>query len=293
MAGYRTLGLTIPIPSLLDPVAWVSRYANGLLVTDGSLSPGDAGKVAKALQKVPAETIRWHLRCALSELEVKLGIPMGIQICKSDPIDPGLVQGRDYDRVVGRLPYVRGDADQWFLIKAPSSLISVERVRAYYFGQLAWEISEARGNMNLLQVEWPKVGELHVLPTNLAMLMVTPTGQYGIFQTLWNARNAIPGFWALDYTTGPIAEDGTPGEIELVLANWVCSIAGISILGGASMAASKGFTSTSLSFDGVSRSISLPPSLFGALSDTLDKTAQRIDWKSLRSFKRPPRLINF
>lgn len=286
MAGeYRNLGLTIPVAEALDPELWIERYCRGLLALD----PATTTNVVRGVQALPASTVRWHLRAALSEAELKLGIKLGVQICKADPLDPGMVQGRDYDRRVGRLPFNKGETEQWYRIDLPNDLISVERIRAYYYGTLAWELSDVRNNSELIRIEWPRQGVMHIIPSNLNTMLVSLGGDYGIWWTLYNQRTPLPDFWAVDYTTGPVARDGSPGEIEVVIANWVACTAARPILALAGMVASKGVTASSLTMDGVSRSVSLASGsggLYGAMADAYEKVNTQIDWKSLRVAKR-------
>jgi len=286
MAGeYRNLGLTIPVAEALDPELWIERYCRGLLTLD----PATTTTVVRGVQALPASTVRWHLRAALSEAELKLGIKLGVQICKADPLDPGMVQGRDYDRRVGRLPFNKGETEQWYRIDLPNDLISVERIRAYYYGTLAWELSDIRNNSELIRIEWPRQGVMHIIPSNLNTMLVSLGGDYGIWWTLYNQRTPLPDFWAVDYTTGPVARDGSPGEIEVVIANWVACTAARPILALAGMVASKGVTASSLTMDGVSRSVSLASGsggLYGAMADAYKEVNAQIDWKSLRVAKR-------
>ena len=301
-ASNRILGLSVPVTELLDPVLWKNRYAYGVLL--GAVQRewqtvnhgGDIKReLVKKVDEIPPETIRWHLRAALSELEVKLGVPMGVVICKSKPVDDGLVVGRDYDREVPRLPYTLGETEAWWRIDAPSGCISIERVRAYYFGTKIWEFSTANGNQEHIRLVHPALGTVHLLPTNLASIIVTPEGRTGVFHTVYANRVGVPDFWAVDYTLGPVTKvTGQAGHVEAVLADWVYCAAGIKLLNLASMAVSKGITSSSVSMDGVSRSVSLQASAMYGMNSALEKVysdaMQRIDWKALKTYKRGLRL---
>ncbi len=304
-ASARILGLSVPVTEVLDPKLWKERYAYGVLL--GAVQSewqkvnrgGDVRReLVKRIDEVPLEVIRWHLRAALSELEMKLGLPMGVVICKSKPVDDGLVVGRDYDKEVPRLPYTLSDNENWWRIDVPAGCISIERVRAYYFGTRIWEFSEAQGNLDLVRLVWPRHGVAHVLPTNLASIIVSPEGRGGIFNTVYANRTNVPDFWAVDYTLGPVSKQtGEVGHIEAVLANWVYCAAGILIHNLASMAVSKGITSSSVSMDGVSRSINLQASaMYGmssALEHVFDEAMKRIDWKALRTHKRGIRVKSY
>lgn len=304
---HRTLGLTVPVSELLDPVKWRARYAYGLLLgptADPTVVAGlscketrwetaqtaggqavQAAAVADVVDEVPAETIRWHLRAAVSELEVKLGQPFGIVVAKSTPVDEGLIRGVHYDLEVPRRPFLRSDQMQWYKIDLPTGVLSVERVRAYWFGQKVWEV--AAENIHL---EWPGVGSSHILPTSMSTLLISSpamsTADYGAFQLIQGWTANLPAVWAVDYTLGPRTHSGAPGEVEAVLADWVYAVAGQKILAIAGTAAARGLQSMSLSIDGLSRSVSLPQGGINGLAVQAFKDAEtRIDWKALKLYK--------
>ena len=297
----RLLGLTIPVSEALDPKQWKENYAFGTLLgavtkyRQAAGKPGEPRELKSAIAEIPDSVVRWHLRAAMSELELKLGLPMGVQICKAEPLDDDVKKWRDYDRVVARLPYTRCDMENWFRIDLPPSIISVERVRGYYFGTKVWEISAAQGNENLIRVQWGRQGIIHVLPVNLQSLMVlSGSGNYGVFHTLYSHRSPIPDFWAVDYTVGPIATDGTAGHIECVLADWISCVAGIKLLDMTGMAVSKGLTGSSVSMDGVSRSVSLGASAMYGINSSLERlyeeAQKRIDINKIRTAKKGLRI---
>lgn len=309
MTMLRTLGLSAPITTALDPTVWRKHYAFGLDLAAGGGSLGGftqryasmcgeraSKKLATVIAQISDDTIRWWLRCALSELQVKLGIPLGVAIVKSPPLDDGLTQGVDYDVLMPRRPYTHGEAAHWYRIDVPGPILSVQRVRGYYYGQAVWEFSQSRDNIDLIRVEWPTEGSMHILPINFQTIIVTQTGQggpgnYGVWHTLGAHRSPVPDFWSVDYTKGPVEkETGNPAELELVLINWCMCVAGQNILSMAGLAKSQGITSSSLSMDGLSRSIGLTTgelhSIYGALEEALHRAEERIDWKQLRKYKR-------
>lgn len=320
MAGhYASLGLTVPVSEALDPQLWRERMGFGLPIgTDPNAAPTvtplianacaaagvDVATVASALQStigsLPDETIRWQLRAALSELEVKLGVPMGVQIVKGIPVDEGLVQGRDYDRVQPRLPFLAADMRNWWRIDLPdSSVISIERIRAYWFGQLRWQFvnSGPNDNNSLIVNEWGTNGVAHVLPINLQGIIITAgdgrsgvAEQYGMWETINLYSSTMPDFWSVDYTVGPVSKSGTPMHLEVVLVQWVYAVAGKVLLSMSGLQQSRGLTSASVSMDGVSRSVGLQASAIYGLNSALEKVLEdlesRIDWKALRAYKR-------
>lgn len=303
------MGLSVPVADVLNPRLWRERYAYGLIVgrppPDGStLAERLAASIAAAqnptaaatVAGLPDDLIRWHLRCALSELEVKLEYPMGIEVIKGDPVDPGLVLGTDYDRIEPRRPYTQSGVNNWYRLDVPGPVVSVQRIRAFYFDNLVFTTTEEEADGTSIEVTHPKQGTIQILPLQTVLTLITRSGWYGSANLLlMNQAQAspIPAVWSIDYTRGPVADDGTPGHIEAVLANWCYAVAGMTILGIDGLARSRGITSTSLSMDGVSRSISMQPNLNGTLIDYFDKLTQRIDWKAIKSFKKGIRLIPF
>ncbi len=314
MPGFiRTLGLSVPVSDILDPELWKARYAVGIqgfgvpLEGAGTLTGALSTKVgtdalADLVGRIPNSTILWHLRVALSELQMKLNIKLGIEVIKSDPVDPGLVLGVHYDRFHPRIPYTRGETLQWFLISLPHKpVVSVERIRGFYFGQKVWEISDSQDNRSLIRIEHPKQGSIHILPTQLESLIITNNatgaGNYGIWETINLHTSPVPDFWAVDWTAGPVDVNGEVGKIEAVLAHWVYTVAGLTLLSIAGLAASKGLSSSSVSFDGISRSVSLQASaiygLNSALEEVFRQTQKRIDWKQLRMQKQGLRIRKY
>lgn len=296
---YETLGLSVPVTEALDPQLWRERYAWGLV-----LGPSADRKARQATREfkrlteaIPNEVIRWHIRCALSEIELKIGLPLGVEICKADPVDAGLRLGHDYDRQVVRLPYTHGEMAKWFRIDIPwTGVISVERIRAYYFGSLIWELSTANDNASNIRLQWGTQGIVHILPVQLnALAVVGADGSYGPWHTLVLHHTPVPDFWAVDFTRGPVSAHGQkPGEIEAALVHYAHCIAGILLLSEAGMAQSRGLSNTSISLDGVSRSVGLTASaiygLNSALESAYEKAAKRIDIKAIRRAKRGLRM---
>lgn len=302
MTSHRLLGLSVPLNEVLDPALWKQRYAYGIALGATNFATAaerraavKAGKkLNELIDEIPQDVIRWHLRVALSELELKVGVPMGVQVVKSMPLDDNVRQGVDYDVVRGRIPYTRAEAGRWFRIDLPANVISVERVRAYYFGRKVWEFSQGSSGIVL---QWPKPGVLHLIPRELEGVIVVDGGNYGVWETVNIHTSPVPDFWSVDYTTGPVDRDGQAGRIPAVAAHWVACAAGILLLSIGGLATSKGLTSTSVSMDGVSRSVSLQASaIYGinsALEHAYDEATKRINWKQLRTSMRGLRVFMF
>lgn len=320
-APRRTLGLSVPVTEALNPRLWKERYCFGTTLGPGSV-PSGAGAVvaacagsrrraqltttqedivAKVVGEIPDHVIAWHLRAALSELEVKLGVPMGTLIVKGDPVDSGLVLGVDYDKLDQRREFLRSQQSVWLRLDLPPNVISVERVRAYWFDTKVWEVSEAVGNHNIISLTHQGPGTIHLAPTAFTQLTFGfPIGgvpQTSAFQRVYGWPGDIPKFWSVDYTLGPVTHAGEVGQIEAVLAHWVYCKAGILLLSIGGMATSKGLTSASVSIDGVSKSFGLQASaMYGvnsALETRLKEAEEAIDWKALKLYKAGMRVIPY
>lgn len=337
---YRTLGLTVPVADVLDARLWRLRYAVGTnagvtpqvaadpstsegqacifggevrAILEGAIDQEQAALAGELLAGLPDSTIRWHLRAALSEAEVKLGVPMGVEIVKSNPIDVGLVQGVHYDRVRRRLPFYRSDMSEWWVLRIPEpSVISVERVRAFYFGTQVWhfdggrapgETVEVTQGDDVIRLVWGKQGIAHLLPVQLSAFIAVggsdgmASAEYGLWNTITQHQTAVPDFWAIDYTVGPVTRSGEVGRIEAVIADWVSAVAAMKLLSIAGLQQSRGLTSASVSMDGVSQSVGLQASaiygLNSALENVYKEAEKRIDWRRLRAYKQGIRVVPY
>lgn len=259
------------------------------------------GVVNQAVNEIGDDVIRWHLRAAMSELEIKLGMPMGTVVVKGDPVDDGLVQGVDYDRVDPRRVFLMSDQRTHYRIDLPAGVVSVERVRAYWYDQLVWSISGTDSNYGLIRLEHPGTSSLHILPTQAATLLVAVpsigTAEYGALQLIHGYPSRLPGVWSVDYTLAPVTKTGVVGHIEVALAHWIACKAGVLLLSIGGSAASRGLTSTSISIDGLSRSIGLQASamygIYSALETRMKEAEEAIDWKHLRTYKRGLRIRGY
>lgn len=293
MASERSLGLSVPVAEVLSAPKWRTRYAHGVLL--GAIRRewrtvnrgGDpVRELTRVVDALPDDTIRHHLAVALSEVEVKLGIPMGVTICKSPPLDDGVIQGVHFDRLLERRPMTER-RDIGFRIPAPPGLVSIERIRAYFYGNKLWEVSESAGNFADLQISWANQGTVTISPTALTTIVVSGDALHTtLLHRVYSMQVAFPDFWAIDCTLAPSdRQSGIVGHIPLVLAHYIACAASIPLLSLASMAVSQGVTSSSVSLDGVSRSISLQASaMYGmnsALENVYKEALQRINWKEL------------
>lgn len=318
--AHRTLGLTVPVTEALDPQKWRERYAYGLVLgavkanteptasavralSRGRCDRATAAAAAqaelnKAVDEIPNETIRWHLRVAASKVETKMGMPLGVVIVKSDPVDSGLVQGVHFDKLEARRPFVRSEQRTWYKFDLPAGTVSIERIRAFFYGTLAWEISADAANKSLIRLEWPGVASAHLLPQlgSPTLLLAAPdlgigTAAATAFSHFWGMPSPVPDVWGIDYTIAPTTKTGEIGQIEAVLADYIYAHAGQYLLALGSRLATKGVQSASLSLDGLSRSISLAgKSLNEILVERLEKATEAVNFDELKTYKRGLRI---
>jgi len=309
MSGYSTLGLTVPVSEVLSPRLWRERYAWGIplagpvqFTPSQSLSEASCtlrdcagnSEIQATVAQIPDDVVRWHLRAALSELEMRLGISMGVLRVLSPELDPGEVHGKTFDRLAPRLPYKRQEAQNWYHLQLDRSVLSVERVRGYYMNQLVIEASTERHNIGNVVAQWKRQGDVYILPINIAALIVNsgyspqPYAQ-SVWEMIWSSPS-IPDFWAVDYTVGVSDnQTGTPGQLEAILAHWVYLRAGKILINIAGTAFGQGITSTSISGDGFSRTVSTSQSAMYGINSAMELVYQgytdSIDWERLRRQK--------
>ena len=302
--SYRCLGTTCSVAEAINPVLWRKRYAWGVNL-GGSVdlkaairrcggTAADLEDLKRLVEGIPLEVIAYQLRCALSEAEIKLGISMDIRRYAAMPETDGLVLQRDYDVRSEPIAFNPATSRDFVRLDLPPSLIAVERVRGVVFGNTVLDWTAETSGVTI-QITDGQRGEVHITPTMLASL----SSAFGTMApTILNSGRPLPGFWRVDYTCGPWAKyEGRdmPGRIELAVADWIGLVAGIKLLSLAGTAAGGGIASGSLSVDGLSKSFSTTASAMYGLNSALEavykEAAERIDWKMLRSYKNPMRVI--
>lgn len=284
MTTHSSLGLTVAVSDLLDVAAWRESYAFNLALGPGAapvedelldaLRPGCApqltaqtlrgreteiGEVSTATDELPDATIRTHLRAAASSAERIIGIPLGTVVVKGEPVDAGLVRGVDYDRSEARRTYVQSDAENFYRIDVPPGTISVERVRAYWRGQLVWSIAGPSTASSVLRLDRHHT-RFHLIPAQGSLFALWPINDrpmITLMQTLLAGPSGIPDVWSVDYTIGPVAETGEVAEIEFDLAHWIRMSAALTLLPLASAGRTKGIAGASVDVDGLSQSVQL------------------------------------
>jgi hypothetical protein len=300
--SYRTLGLTCSVAEAIDPVKWRERYAWGVNL-GGSMDlkaalrrcGADPAAFERFVDAIPTRVISWHLRSALSELEIKLGIPMGIRRFKCTPLDEGVEHGRDYDVLTEPIAYTPNAAQNYLRFDLTPSVISVERIRGVLFGNVVYEWEQGGTDARIEIVDHVR-GEVRVFLQPSATT-IAPSAIPALAPALGYGRT-VPGFWRVDYTCGPWAKyEGRdePGRIELALADWIGLNAGVKLLSLAGTAAGGGIASGSLSIDGLSKSFGTTASAMYGLNSALEAVYKEhkdaIDWKSLRAYKNPMRVL--
>lgn len=291
--NHRTLGTTLQVSEVLDPARWRQQFAYGIVLGRGpafiesalagtTTTPAGTELSAAASEiadELPDDVIRGQLAAALSELEMKTGRPYGRVVCKGTPVDAGLVQGRDYDLEVPRRPYYPSEVRQNYKIDLPGGVVSVERVRLYWYGSKVWEIDDSSVTSSI-RLEHPGVSSLHIMPTTGALFQVGAL-QYdpmlSIYQTLLPGAGHLPDAWSVDYTLGPVTKTGVQG-IEAALAQWVYACAALTLLPMAALARTQGVQSASIGIDGLSKSVSLAgPHIHAALTAVCQQTMDRLE----------------
>jgi hypothetical protein len=329
---HRSLGLTVPVTEALDPQKWRERYAYGLVLGTAAAQPtaelkssavrallnqdrcGDRapktaqamlakaqGELTQAVNEIPNHVIQWHLRVAASKVETRLRMPLGVVVVKGAPADDGLVQGVHFDKLEARRPFVRSEQQSHYRIDLPAGVVSVERVRAYFYGTLVWEISATANNAAMLRLSWPGVSHAHILPHlgGPTLLLSVPGNGLSMaaataFSHFWGMNSPIPDVWALDYTLAPTTKTGEVGQIEAVLADYIYAHAGAYLLTLGGRLATGGLQSASISIDGLSRSVSLAGrSLNEILTERLEKATADADFDSLRTYKKGLRVLPY
>lgn len=324
--AYRTLGLTVPVTEALNPKLWRERYAFGITLGTGEqptaqdaiskllgcssargLPRTATGKqiaeanatIQDAVKTIPDAVIGWFLRAAMSELEFRIGVPMGVVVYKSDPLDPGIVQGVDFDVKVPRKDFTRDNQLNFYRTDLPAGTISIERIRAYWFDQPVWSISEADGNADLIRFDRPGIAGAHIMPTQSATLLVAMpalgTAAYGSLQLIFGFPSPLPSVWAVDYTVGPRNRYGQIGAIPAVVAHWIYCRAGVFLLSIGGRAAARGLTNASLSIDGLSKSVGLAGAgaINKALEDRLTEATKSLDIPALQIQMRGLRVVGY
>lgn len=298
--AYPCLGLTCPVTEALDPAKWRDRYAWGHnlggsddLRTLLRRCGGDVDALERLVEGIPDRVISWHLRAAMSQLESKLGISFGLVRYVGQPVGD-LRLGEDYEVAEPARPWTVAAASDYCQIVVRPSLVSVQRLRALVWGQVALELT---GTDAAIMVTDLRRGILNVAWSRVRPELLTPAAQVALGLAGRSGPSPSPGVWAVDYTCGPWAEYGgheLPGQIEVELADWIGLTAGLRVLAMAGSAASGGVSSTSLSMDGLSKSVSLTASaiygLYSALENAYKEATKGIDWQRLRRYKHPPRV---
>lgn len=320
-ADYSQLGTSIPVVDVVSPRLWRERYAFNLpigqkwdgksLVTAdpagadcGGCSGDDPTPSALTGFGLPDSVIAWHLRAALSALETRINTHFGIR--KIHGILPPeheaaekLVRGQDYDTTEDRRPLTLAEQDAWWAVTVQPNVLHVERIRGYFLNSLILDYRYDAAPHAII-VESRRNGILHVISFNESMYALgvgagTNAPAVAFFQRVRFNALTIPAFWAVDYWTGPISQDGSPGHIDAALADWCYARAGITLLAMDSVARQRGIVSASIGMDGASRATTLraDANLNGVLADRFDAIEKSIDWGAVRARLRPLRVRAF
>lgn len=236
------------------------------------------------------EQFRQLVREAVGEFEKYLHIDIRKRVYKTNP-DSSLVRGRvwrsgvDYTDEEDEYPY---DYVEWsntgFVALRHSPVISVER--AIWKNLVNGEI------MDLIENDWvrinKKMGQVNFYPKGGFSY-----GPYSVYGPIWTsaAGGRYPQGFEIDYTTGYESSDFVPEDLRGVIAKYA-SIKSLGVIGDGLLA---GFSSQSISLDGLSESFSSTQSAtsayFGARIQQYTK--EIIEWLKDNRYKYGPIPISF
>lgn len=277
----RNMGTEVPIMDVLDARRWVEVYFWPVVDNLAMVPhPREAGKTL--LDAIPPRAISVALAAALSQVERRVNVQFGLIRYRSQPVDDGAVQGIDYDAIAERLPLTHADPTGTGLrLQLPRDVVQVSRIRGVFLGTTVVDIDPTDSDTG--QVTWLDRG------AGLLTVYTTASQQVSVPVLYLHTHGAsIPAFWAVDYVTGLTSVTGRTGMIPAELADYVGMEAGIRLLNQVGTMQTKGVSSTSLGFDGFSKSVSLQASaMYGVNSslETVYKDAMgRIDLDKARWF---------
>lgn len=303
-----SLGLTIPVPEVIDPALWRERYVFGhqlgleLKFAAGIHADAIEAAMIDLAGRLPEHVIAWHLRCSLGELGNKLGVSFERLVVKSEPLDDGLRAGIDYDVVQQRIPLTRHSVENNYRIELCESILSVERVRLYIGDNLVFTVHNPSTGAASIRIHDQRNGVLYIVGQADATMQMgawgnasgaLPLGNRGFANAMYSTlvtgiqpRGSIPGAWSVDYVKGPISHEGIPNRIDVALANWVALNAGRLMLGISGGSQAGGLGSSSVSIDGVSQNAAVSQSAMYGLNAPMETAFEAItkliDWNMYR-----------
>lgn len=192
------------------------------------------------------EQIQWFIDAATAEVERQLNITIKKKVYKSQLSTKGLKKGVDYDEEEALYDYSKRKIQRYGMIQTKHRpIINVTRCELINRGESS--------NMNLLDSCFPdkKQGTIKFLkrPYNADDTYVgiqKSVGRYGdeTFQPHL--------FYAIDYSAGYENSDDIPVDLRQIIGK-VAAVSLLNVIGDGLMA---GFSSSSLSMDGISESFS-------------------------------------
>jgi len=198
------------------------------------------------------EQFDWHVELAVGEFEKYLGIDIRKRIYKCYPAfdlkrSKKWRDGVDYTDE--ETPY-DFDPQLWenfgFMQLRHYPLISIERCK--FYSSIHGEIMDMKNN-NWLRISSREAGQLNMFPVagNIGY-MPTPAQ---IYLRFWSGVR-YPGGFEVDYTTGYLTSDFVPDDLREVISKWA-AVKSLAQIGDGLLA---GFSSSSVSLDGLSESFS-------------------------------------
>lgn len=287
----------VQIAEVIDANRWRRLYAWGLaLVVDSSLAATlraaglTEARIAELTGELPDEVIQAHLQAALSEMGAKLGTRLETVRVTTPLAGETLPTG--HARGVPRPLLVSSDSDYALSLQLPEQVLGMVRLRAVFYGDVlaTWSTEE---ELARLQVTDPRGGIVRVGFT-LEQWARYVSGWY----TPWRQMDQPPpisSFWYADYLSGFVAPytDGAPGSVPEVLDKWVATTASLTLLPLVGAANTGGAASSSISMDGLSRSVSLPDGgIWGYYLRHLKEARDGINLDALRTLYNPRRVFS-
>lgn len=279
----RNMGTEVPIMDALDARRWVEVYFWPVVDNLAMVPhPREAGKTL--LDAIPPRAISVALASALSQVERRVNVEFGVVRHRAEPVTDGSVQGVDYDAVAERLPLTPSNwTPTGYRLQLPRNVVQVSRVRGLFLGNTVVDIDPTDSTTGTLTWIDRGAGILTVRPGTEQTIAATATPMLWYYSSL-----PIGAFWGVDFVTAFAGATGRIGMIPAELADYIGMEAGIRLLNQVGTMQTKGVSSTSLGFDGFSKSVSLQASAMYGVNSSLEAVYKdamaRIDLEKARWF---------
>ena len=212
------------------------------------------------------DVVQNFLNLALEKLESRLSISFARKRVKMFPIDPGLIEGKDYEVALPRMNWDIQEAKEYLKVILPhSQVISIERVRAYWRNSLIWNVP-----LSEVKLRDYKAGFFNIVPQNvvgwvsLGGFLLPPA-----IAAISSPLSYMVDFWSVDYTYGLKTMDGD-------LKAWVFYEAAMDILTILGSAQNPGIASKTITYDGLTTATTTTASaIYNIYSSDIDAFRQK------------------